>query len=89
MIATSLRVVKRPAVACSSARPPSRHLTFTAAMASDAKPVQATGATFDSIGVKNTNINVASGESLSDEQKVVVGSVLDVSQLRRRTAGIY
>jgi hypothetical protein len=32
-----------------------------------------------SLGLENTNINTASGVQLDDKQKVIVGSVLDVS----------
>ncbi|OLN86549.1 hypothetical protein CCHL11_08525 [Colletotrichum chlorophyti] len=34
--------------------------------------------TFDSVGIKNTNINEKPGVSLSQQQKVLVGSVLDL-----------
>lgn len=34
--------------------------------------------TFASIGVKNTKINTAPGVELTDQQRVLVGSVLDV-----------
>lgn len=37
------------------------------------------GPTFDSIGIKNRQINEKSGVSLDEHQKVLVGSVLDVS----------
>lgn len=47
-------------------------------MATYATAAQGTKPTFDSIGIKNRNISVADGQSLSDEQKVIVGSVLDV-----------
>lgn len=33
--------------------------------------------------IKNTNINAASGVSLSDQQKAIVGSILDVSSSPR------
>ena len=35
--------------------------------------------TFESVGIKNQTINAAAGISLSAHQKVLVGSVLDVS----------
>lgn len=38
----------------------------------------ASAPSFDSVGVKNTSINEKAGVSLSDHQKLVVGSVLDV-----------
>ena len=34
--------------------------------------------TMESIGVKNSNINTAAGVSLTEHQKMIVGSVLDV-----------
>lgn len=37
--------------------------------------------TFDSFTMKNTNINEGPGVKLNDQQKLVVGSVLDVSRL--------
>lgn len=38
----------------------------------------ASSASFASHGIRNTNINAASGVDLSDQQKVLVGSILDV-----------
>ncbi len=35
----------------------------------------------DGLGIENTNIKTAPGVELSSEQKVIVGSVLDVSNL--------
>ena len=44
------------------------------------KPESTSGSTpsFESLRIKNSNINTAPGVQLSDRQKVVVGSVLDV-----------
>ncbi|KAH6697337.1 hypothetical protein F5X68DRAFT_272304 [Plectosphaerella plurivora] len=42
------------------------------------KAADANAPSFDSIGVKNSSINQKSGVSLSDQQKLIVGSVLDL-----------
>lgn len=36
---------------------------------------------FSSLGIKHTDIKTAAGVNLSDQQKVIVGSVLDVRLL--------
>lgn len=41
----------------------------------------ASAPSFSSIGIKNTNIETAPGVNLSEQQKVLVGSVLDVCAL--------
>jgi hypothetical protein len=38
----------------------------------------ASSASFASHNIKNTNVNTAPGVDLSDQQKVLVGSILDV-----------
>ena len=43
------------------------------------KMSNSTSPSFESLGIRNTNINAAPGVNLSSEQKVIVGSVLDVS----------
>lgn len=47
--------------------------TAQAQAAADAK-----APSFSSLGIKHTDIKTASGVNLSDQQKVIVGSVLDV-----------
>lgn len=41
----------------------------------------ASAPSFSSIGIKRTNIETAPGVNLSEQQKVLVGSVLDVCAL--------
>lgn len=52
---------------------------------SDTAKVQASAdsnaPSFESVGIKNNSINQKSGVSLSQQQKVLVGSVLDVSMI--------
>jgi hypothetical protein len=39
------------------------------------------------LGIENTNITTAAGVRLSSEQKIIVGSILDVRFLQRRFRG--
>ncbi|KAK3336312.1 hypothetical protein B0T19DRAFT_409122 [Cercophora scortea] len=50
----------------------------TAKAQQSAESKSTNGPTFDSVGVKNTNINEAAGVKLSSHQRVLVGSVLDL-----------
>lgn len=49
-------------------------------MATPERPAARLGPTFDSVGVKNQTVHQEAGVSLSDHQKVLVGSVLDVRE---------
>ena len=55
------------------------HQSVAAAAAAARKMSSSTSPSFESLGIRNTNINAAPGVNLSSEQKVIVGSVLDVS----------
>lgn len=60
----------------------------TAKIQKEAENQQTAGVpSFSELGIENTNISTATGVSLSDEQKVLVGSVLDacVSSLDKRS----
>lgn len=77
MIPSAIHIARRSPVLYTSIKPHGQCL-FRNKMATYATAAQGTKPTFDSIGIKNRNISVADGQSLSDEQKVIVGSVLDV-----------
>lgn len=61
---------------------PTLRKTMSSGVPSETAKIQdqanASSASYASYGIKNTNINAATGVNLSDDQKVIVGSVLDV-----------
>lgn len=71
--------ISNPGIAAST-RPTRRtpYTLFKMASSNQATAGQATPS-FDSVGIHNSNINEASGVTLNQQQKVAVGSVLDVS----------
>lgn len=58
-----------------------RHMMASNTPQAPAQPGQSTAnqaLSFTSVGVKNTDINAAAGINLNDQQKLAVGTVLDV-----------
>ncbi|KAK3330738.1 hypothetical protein B0H66DRAFT_544724 [Apodospora peruviana] len=71
ILPSSSKRIMTVAAAASSGTP-----SATAKMQTQAN--QSSSDSFESIGVKNTNINVASGVNLSSHQELLVGSILDL-----------
>lgn len=74
------QLASRPATKSFAAKM-SSNMPPAAVSEEDRKVTESSGisATFESIGIKNTQINEKPGVSLDERRKVLVGSVLDVS----------
>ena len=79
----SIRPILRPLVLPLTSKARTRCLTPTNIRSSPGnRAAMATGNedSFSSLGIQNTNIETAPGVTLTDKQKVIVGSMLDVSR---------